>query len=120
MSRTSTKSNTVSSFQRTPGAWPHCLGVALADCAWDAAKQTMEFNINIRAQFKKTTRARMGKLRDAHDRVSIFSPPVTGIWEAMELLNTLVDESDPDVSLAPWLFESSQLAKGMVDFGITN
>ena len=22
-----------------------------------------------------------------------------GIWEAMEMLNTLVDESDPDVSL---------------------
>ena len=23
-----------------------------------------------------------------------------GIWEAMEMLNTLVDESDPDVSLS--------------------
>ena len=22
-----------------------------------------------------------------------------GVWEAMELLNTLVDESDPDVSI---------------------
>ncbi|GJE85388.1 myo-inositol oxygenase [Phanerochaete sordida] len=45
-------------------------------------KQTVEFNINVRAAFKKTVRARMG------------------IWEAMELLNTLVDESDPDTSVS--------------------
>ena len=41
----------------------------------------MQFNLNIRANFKKTVRARMG------------------IWEAMEMLNTLVDDSDPDVSI---------------------
>lgn len=40
----------------------------------------MEFNINARVKFKTQKRARMG------------------VWEAMEMLNTLVDESDPDVS----------------------
>ncbi|KAJ7223518.1 myo-inositol oxygenase, partial [Mycena pura] len=44
-------------------------------------KQTMEFNINMRVNMRKAVRARMG------------------IWEAMELLNTLVDESDPDTQL---------------------
>jgi inositol oxygenase len=44
-------------------------------------KQTVEFNIQARVNFKSRRRARMG------------------IWEAMEMLNTLVDESDPDVSL---------------------
>lgn len=39
----------------------------------------MEFNINVRVQFKTQKRARMS------------------VWEAMEILNTLVDESDPDV-----------------------
>lgn len=29
------------------------------------------------------------------------SPPAIGIWEAMEKLNTLVDESDPDVRPYP-------------------
>ena len=43
-------------------------------------KQTVEFNIQARVNFKSRRRARMG------------------IWEAMEMLNTLVDESDPDVS----------------------
>ncbi|KAI0779147.1 myo-inositol oxygenase [Irpex lacteus] len=45
-------------------------------------KQTMEFNLRIRSSFKKTVRARMG------------------IWEAMEMLNTLVDDSDPDTSVS--------------------
>ncbi|KAG6907614.1 hypothetical protein DXG01_008191 [Tephrocybe rancida] len=45
-------------------------------------KQTMQFNIQARVNFKKRTRARMG------------------IWEAMEMLNTLIDESDPDTSLS--------------------
>ncbi|KAA1475002.1 DUF706-domain-containing protein [Dentipellis sp. KUC8613] len=45
-------------------------------------KQTVAFNINARVQFKSTRRARMG------------------IWEAMEMLNTLVDESDPDTELS--------------------
>src|SRR6201996_3584448 len=44
-------------------------------------KQTVAFNIQARVNFKSRRRARMG------------------IWEAMEMLNTLVDESDPDVSL---------------------
>ena len=44
-------------------------------------KQTVAFNIQARVNFKNRRRARMG------------------IWEAMEKLNTLVDESDPDVSL---------------------
>lgn len=44
-------------------------------------KQTVEFNLRVRQNFKKTVRARMG------------------IWEAMEMLDTLVDDSDPDTSL---------------------
>ena len=43
-------------------------------------KQTVAFNIKARVDFKSRRRARMG------------------VWEAIELLNTLVDESDPDVS----------------------
>ncbi|KAF8730662.1 hypothetical protein AX14_005306 [Amanita brunnescens Koide BX004] len=46
------------------------------------AKQTVEFNIKSRVDFNSKKRARMG------------------IWEAMEMLNTLVDESDPDTSLS--------------------
>jgi hypothetical protein len=45
-------------------------------------KQTVAFNIQARVNFKSRRRARMG------------------IWEAMEMLNTLVDESDPDVSFS--------------------
>ncbi|KAJ6624149.1 myo-inositol oxygenase [Mycena sp. CBHHK59/15] len=45
-------------------------------------KQTMEFNIKMRVNMRKTVRAKMG------------------IWEAMEKLNTLVDESDPDTDLS--------------------
>ncbi|KAH9923436.1 myo-inositol oxygenase [Epithele typhae] len=45
-------------------------------------KQTVDFNIRVRAEFKKTVHARMG------------------IWEAMEKLNTLVDDSDPDTDLS--------------------
>lgn len=40
----------------------------------------MAFNIQARVDFRRTVKARMG------------------VWEAMEKLNTLVDESDPDVS----------------------
>lgn len=42
-------------------------------------KQTVAFNLKAREEFKKKTRARMG------------------VWQAIELLNTLVDDSDPDV-----------------------
>ncbi|KAG7444623.1 DUF706-domain-containing protein [Guyanagaster necrorhizus] len=45
-------------------------------------KQTMEFNIQVRATFRKNVRARMG------------------VWEAIEMLDTLVDESDPDTELS--------------------
>jgi inositol oxygenase len=38
------------------------------------------FNIKARVDFKSRKRARMG------------------IWQAMEMLDTLVDDSDPDVS----------------------
>ncbi|KAF9444920.1 myo-inositol oxygenase [Macrolepiota fuliginosa MF-IS2] len=44
--------------------------------------QTVRFNIRARIKFLRRTRAKMG------------------IWEAMELLNTLVDDSDPDTSLS--------------------
>ncbi|KAF8069246.1 DUF706-domain-containing protein [Lyophyllum atratum] len=45
-------------------------------------KQTMQFNIDARVKFRKSVRARMG------------------IWEAMEKLNTLVDDSDPDTDVS--------------------
>ncbi|KAF8636970.1 hypothetical protein AX17_003131 [Amanita inopinata Kibby_2008] len=45
-------------------------------------KQTVEFNIKARVDFKTKKRARMG------------------IWEAMEMLNTLVDQSDPDTDVS--------------------
>ncbi|KAF8997110.1 myo-inositol oxygenase [Cyathus striatus] len=44
-------------------------------------KQTVEFNIQARVNFKNRERIRMS------------------VWEAMEMLNTLVDDSDPDTSL---------------------
>jgi hypothetical protein len=43
-------------------------------------KQTVEFNQRARVEYHSRVRARMG------------------IWEAMEMLDTLVDDSDPDVS----------------------
>ncbi|KIJ54347.1 hypothetical protein M422DRAFT_25267 [Sphaerobolus stellatus SS14] len=45
-------------------------------------KQTFEFNVNTRATFRQQKRARMS------------------VWGAIELLNTLVDESDPDTDLS--------------------
>ncbi|KAI0063850.1 DUF706-domain-containing protein [Artomyces pyxidatus] len=45
-------------------------------------KQTVEYNIQARVDFKSKVRARMS------------------VWEAMEMLNTLVDESDPDTDLS--------------------
>jgi len=44
--------------------------------------QTVAFNIQARVNFKSRCRARMS------------------IWQAMEMLDTLVDESDPDVSFS--------------------
>jgi inositol oxygenase len=44
-------------------------------------KQTFEFNINARANFRKQKRGRMS------------------VWAAMEKLNTLVDDSDVDTSI---------------------
>ncbi|KAF9231878.1 DUF706-domain-containing protein [Melanogaster broomeanus] len=46
------------------------------------AKQTVAYNIKARVDFKSRKRARMG------------------IWQAMEMLNTLVDDSDPDTDLS--------------------
>ncbi|KAJ3508803.1 hypothetical protein NLJ89_g5553 [Agrocybe chaxingu] len=45
-------------------------------------KQTVAFNIKARVDFKSRKRGRMG------------------VWEAIELLNTLIDESDPDTSMS--------------------
>jgi inositol oxygenase len=45
-------------------------------------KQTVAYNLKARNEFKFKTRAEMS------------------IWEAMEKLNTLIDESDPDTSLS--------------------
>ncbi|TYJ58275.1 hypothetical protein B9479_001101 [Cryptococcus floricola] len=44
-------------------------------------KQTYAYNVKMREEFRNTTRARMS------------------VWEAMELLDNLVDESDPDTSV---------------------
>lgn len=44
-------------------------------------KQTVAYNLRVREEFKRTVRARMS------------------IWEAMEKLSELVDDSDPDVSI---------------------
>lgn len=45
-------------------------------------KQTVAYNLKVRNDFKTKTRAEMG------------------IWEAMEKLNSLIDESDPDTDLS--------------------
>jgi inositol oxygenase len=45
-------------------------------------KQTVEFNVNARLNFPGKKHARMS------------------VWEAMEMLNTLIDESDPDTSVS--------------------
>ncbi|WRT68857.1 uncharacterized protein IL334_005838 [Kwoniella shivajii] len=55
-------------------------------------KQTLEYNLRIRKEIRETVRARMG------------------IWEALELLNTLVDESDPDTSV-PQIVHALQAAE---------
>jgi hypothetical protein len=85
-SRTSIRSNTVS----VPGflVYGPPFSLTLLYVA-NTEKQTVAFNIQARVNFKSRRRARMG------------------IWEAMEMLNTLVDESDPDVS-APHCTVSSE------------
>jgi inositol oxygenase len=60
-----------------------------------AEKQTMDFNIKVRVKFNAQKRARMG------------------VWEAMEMLNQLVDESDPDVSGRLFLLRHRR-AHGMI------
>lgn len=71
--RTFTKSNTVG------GAEAPCGTLKFTERAFPE-KQTVAFNIKARVDFKTKKRARMS------------------VWEAIELLNTLIDESDPDVS----------------------
>lgn len=56
------------------------LKITRQDLIIGVEKQTMAFNLKARLDFKTKTRARMG------------------VWEAMEMLNTLVDDSDPDVT----------------------
>jgi Myo-inositol oxygenase len=46
------------------------------------AKQTMEYNLNARKYFHEREKLRMS------------------VWDAIEQLNTLVDDSDPDVSVS--------------------
>ncbi|KAK2070407.1 hypothetical protein P8C59_004898 [Phyllachora maydis] len=48
------------------------------------AKQTVAYNLAARARFHSRARPR----------------PALGVWEAMERLDTLVDESDPDTALS--------------------
>jgi len=57
--------------------------------------------VEIRKRFKEFCHVEMGKLSSllVHRSVflMVFSPLIVGIWEAMELLNTMQDDSDPDV-----------------------
>jgi inositol oxygenase len=46
------------------------------------AKQTLTYNLEARRKFREEKRARMG------------------VWEAIEKLNTLIDESDPDTEVS--------------------
>jgi inositol oxygenase len=61
--------------------------------------QTVAFNIQARVNFKSRRRARMS------------------IWQAMEMLDTLVDESDPDVSFS---YQSSTSSNTATDAVQTN
>lgn len=61
-------------------------------------KQTMEFNINARVNFRKNVRAKMGQAAVRTHHRSLAHKH-SGIWEAMEKLNELVDDSDPDVRI---------------------
>ena len=57
----------------------------------------------MRAEFKKTVRARMGALLAAAPCAASHADRLSralGVWEAIEKLNTLVDDSDPDVRIA--------------------
>lgn len=57
----------------------------------------MDFNIKVRVKFNAQKRARMG------------------VWEAIEMLNKLVDESDPDASIRQFLWHR-RCAHGMIIF----
>ena len=77
----------VKKFYEQHGTVPSCLIICTAISPrsrgnyYTTEKQTVAFNIQARVNFKSRSRARMG------------------IWEAMEMLNTLVEESDPDVRI---------------------
>lgn len=60
--------------------WSSCFIDHMANEKYNIEKQTVAFNIKVREEFKKIKRARMS------------------VWDAIELLNTLIDDSDPDVS----------------------
>jgi hypothetical protein len=51
----------------------------------------------MRVEIRKNVRARMGELHFFVFYYISTRDSMTGIWEAMEKLNTLVDDSDPDV-----------------------
>lgn len=51
------------------------------------------------------------RLRDRRRRIGLTTP--AGIWEAIEKLNTLVDDSDPDVSLRRRSFTRSAAGADM-------
>jgi hypothetical protein len=65
-------------------------------------KQTVEYNIRIREHFKNTVRSRMS------------------VWEAMEKLNQLIDDSDPDVGVYGILCSSDILTPPFLDFRLAN
>ncbi len=69
----------------------------------------MEYNIQARTNFRKNVRARMGKFGGDTFPFTILIRAHAGVWEAIEMLDTLVDESDPDVSYFPVSIQSSQL-----------
>lgn len=68
---------------RAPWNRSHSVARSLAPARFGGRrteKQTVAFNLRVREEFGRTVRARMG------------------IWEAMEKLGELFDDSDPDVS----------------------
>jgi len=67
-------------YKEQHGPWINVLSLPSGARLSTTEKQTVAFNIQARVDFKSKKRARMG------------------VWEAMEMLNTLIDESDPDVS----------------------
>lgn len=81
----------------------------------------MEFNIKVREEMQGNVHARMGELYNHILYRRRAKDLNQGIWDAMNMLNTLRDDSDPDVStsdisakfpltyFSPWQTNMSQM-----------